>query len=152
MSNFDAKKAFIDKNGFYISTPHGKSMLPFIREEGDTAVIFPLSTVPKKFDVVFYRRADGTYVLHRIVRIKKNGYIIRGDNCYYDEYISKEQVIGIAEKLFRKGNTHRNLFEKSGYRTKVRIWVLIYPLRFSFHFAVSTLKKTINICKSKRRK
>jgi hypothetical protein len=41
---------------------------------------------PKKYDVIFYRRENGQYVLHRIIKIKKDGYVCRGDNQTAKEY------------------------------------------------------------------
>ena len=53
----------------------GVSMLPLMKE-GDCNVrivppVFPL----KKYEIPFYKRADGQFVLHRVIRVKKNGYL-----------------------------------------------------------------------------
>lgn len=133
MGNPSNKRSFIDENGFYVSTPLGNSMFPFIRGGEDLAVIFPLKEKPKKFDVMLYERQDGEHVLHRIVKTAAEGYLVRGDNCYFEEFVTEEQIIGYLGKLFRNGNTKKDVLESGGYRTAVRLWVLAYPLRRCVH-------------------
>ena len=48
--------------------PKGRSMLPMIREGRDTVTLCAVDRPLKKYDIGFYRRRDGQYVLHRIVK------------------------------------------------------------------------------------
>jgi hypothetical protein len=52
--------------------------------------------------VALYRRGDA-YVLHRVLQPIDGGYIIRGDNCYADEKVPEDAVIGVLTEFFRKG-------------------------------------------------
>lgn len=71
----------------------GTSMLPFINEKH--YVILKKVDSIKKNDIVFYRRDSGQYVLHRIFKVKKDHYVLLGDNQVYREYpIYKKQIIG----------------------------------------------------------
>lgn len=137
MKNVTDKEAFINENGFYISTPHGSSMWPFIRGGRDTAVFRPVNKKPGRFDAVLYKRKNGEHVLHRIVRKTKNGYFVRGDNCFYTERVDERQLIGLMTNLFRSGNREKDLLSFRSYRVGVRLWVMVYPFRFCVHMVFS---------------
>ena len=66
--------------------PRGISMRPLIREGRDSVILSPVSGRLKKYDIPFYRRHDGTYVLHRVVGFDKGGYIMCGDNQFVREH------------------------------------------------------------------
>lgn len=83
-------------------SPRGVSMLPLIREGRDSVVLSPLNREIKKYDLPLYRRADGSYVLHRIVDVKKDVYTAIGDNQYvYENGISRDQIIAIVTAIRR---------------------------------------------------
>ena len=119
----------IEKEGYYISTSVGNSMLPFLRERKDTIVIQKRKQY-KKFDVVLYKR-KGNYVLHRIIKVLPETFHIRGDNCYYDEYIPHEDIIGVLTKCYRgeKKVKLNSIF----YKLYVCIRVYSYPIRSVFN-------------------
>ena len=84
----------IKRKGIYVGTVNGNSMFPMLRNRKDTVIIRPLTGKLKKYDVVLYRKRD-MYVLHRIVKIMSEGYIICGDNCINLETdVTDEQIIG----------------------------------------------------------
>jgi len=86
--------------------PNGQSMLPLIREGKDSVVISPVERKPKKYDTILYKRTNGQFVLHRIVRAKKNSYVLCGDNQYQYEYdITDDMIIGIMTEFMRDGKT-----------------------------------------------
>ena len=84
----------------YASTTHGVSMYPLLRDGRDTVVIRPPEGRLRKYDVPLYR-VGPKYVLHRIVRVLPDGYVIRGDNCLTEEHVRDEQVIGVLTALYR---------------------------------------------------
>ncbi len=82
---------------------NGTSMLPLIKK-GDSVVIVKPRSMLKKYDIPFYQRSDGSYVLHRIVGFKDGKYICRGDHQSADEYgVEPESVIGVATHIVRGG-------------------------------------------------
>ena len=89
-------------NGMYIGPTVGVSMRPLLKTRRDTVVIKPKTQRLKRLDVALYKRGDA-YVLHRVLEVKDWGYIIRGDNCYSDEKIPENAVIGVLTEFFRKG-------------------------------------------------
>ena len=49
----------------------------------------------KKYDVPLYKKGD-SYVLHRVMEVLPDSYIIRGDNCDQKEYgITDDQILGM---------------------------------------------------------
>ena len=88
--------------GIYVGPTVGISMLPLLKTRRDTVVIKPKTQRLKRLDVALYKRGNA-YVLHRVLEVKEWGYIIRGDNCYSDEKIPEEAVIGVLTEFFRKG-------------------------------------------------
>ena len=89
-------------NGKYIGPTVGVSMLPLLKNRRDTVVVQAKTERLKPLDVALYKRGDA-YVLHRVIAVKEGGYIIRGDNCYSDENIPEDWVIGVLTEFFRKG-------------------------------------------------
>ena len=119
----------LEKEGYYASTSVGNSMLPFLRDRTDTVVI-QKKTDYYKYDVVLYKH-NNKYVLHRIIRVLDDVYHIRGDNCYYDEYIKKENIIGALVDCYR-GEQKVNL-NSIFYKLYVCIRVYSYPIRSVFN-------------------
>lgn len=57
----------------------------------------------KKGDVVFFQRPDGSYVLHRITKVRAHDYLIWGDNVPHAEVVSHEAVFGILTRYNNDG-------------------------------------------------
>ena len=76
----------IEKNGRLIYTNVGDSMWPLIRQGKDLLVIEPVHGRLRKYDVPLYKRDSGQYVLHRILEVRRDDYVICGDNRSRKEY------------------------------------------------------------------
>lgn len=84
----------------------GVSMRPMLREHRDIVVIERVNRPLKENDVPLYRRKGcDRLVLHRIVKIKKDGsYVIRGDNLLDNEYsVKDEDIVGVLKAFYREG-------------------------------------------------
>jgi len=81
----------------------GRSMQPLFREHRDIVTVKRVENGLKKGDVVLYPGGDGAFILHRIMRIKADHFVIRGDNNYFTEYIPKDRVIGVLKDFYRGG-------------------------------------------------
>lgn len=90
-------KEQIDGGKTVIFSPSGTSMLPLIRPDKDTVMLKKAPEKLKKYDLPLYLREDGRFILHRVVGIKNDGYVMCGDNQYEREYgIKNEQILAIA--------------------------------------------------------
>lgn len=128
----------IKTEGYYVSTSIGNSMLPFLRDRKDTVTI-QASTHYKKFDIVLYKR-NQTYILHRIIRILDHDtYLIRGDNCYYDEYVKRDDIIGVLTQCYR-GEKEIKLNSLT-YKLYVYLRVYLYPIRLFYTKIKNKLKQ-----------
>ena len=56
--------------------PHGTSMLPLIRQGIDSVALRTLNRPPQKLDILFYKRQDGSYILHRVKEVTTEGLIL----------------------------------------------------------------------------
>ena len=121
----DLENIIVDKlneGGSVTFSPRGTSMLPMLVEGEDTITLVKVNRKIRKYDVIFYKRDDGAYVLHRVVKIKKDGYVLRGDNQYINEYgIKDDMVIGILSSYTKKDRQYS--IDTFRYKLYCRFWV-----------------------------
>ncbi|MDE5547055.1 MAG: S24/S26 family peptidase [Anaeroplasmataceae bacterium] len=114
-------EAFQNGNTFTFPV-HGTSMQPLLHTN-DLVVLEAISTL-KKGDIVFYRRENKQFVLHRIRRVKKDSFTFVGDHQVKEELgITMEQCIGkvIAyKKQGREKQYNLNSFKYRMYTFLVR--------------------------------
>ena len=110
-------------------TVTGNSMYPLFHSRRDTVVLSPADKI-KKYDITFHRRQDGRYILHRVLRIQKDGtYLIAGDNELKTEPpVRREQILGGVTEFTRWGRACKPKGLK--YWLYVRIWHLLMPYRW----------------------
>ena len=116
------------ETGKLIYTNKGDSMMPLIRQDKDLLVIVPAQGRLKKYDVPLYRRDDGKYVLHRILKVREQDYVICGDNRWTKEYgISDRHIIGVLSAVVRNGREVPVTDWR--YRLYVHLWCDCFPVR-----------------------
>ena len=88
----------LQQHGSLVYTNVGDSMLPLLREHRDLLIIEKRPEGRcKKFDIVLYRRPSGKHILHRIIKVRKDEYIIAGDNRWERE-IDPFYYSGLSEQ------------------------------------------------------
>jgi len=65
--------------------------------------------------------------MHRVVKVRQDGYVCLGDNTYSYEYIKPDQMIAVVS-AFRRGDK-RICVDAPGYRLYCRVWCALYPVR-----------------------
>ncbi|MBQ7822157.1 MAG: S24/S26 family peptidase [Clostridia bacterium] len=94
----------VGSGGEFTMKTHGTSMLPMLSDGNDSVV---LVSVPEKIvrgDVIFYKRENGQFVLHRVVGKRKDGFVLRGDNQIINEYgVGYDTVIAIVTAYIKNG-------------------------------------------------
>ena len=120
---------YIEKNGSLTYTNVGVSMLPLLRQGKDMLIVSKRNGERcRAGDVVLYRRPPGRYVLHRVIEVRPDDYVILGDNCVNKEYgIRDDDIIAVMTGYIRKGREH-SISEK-GYRLYSFIWIHTIPMR-----------------------
>ena len=128
---------FIDSNiesalaehGEIMACSSGVSMFPMVRHRKDMVVIEKVNRELKKYDVPVYRLNSGKIVMHRILEVRPDCYVIRGDNLLHKEYIKPEQIIGVLKAFYRNGK-QVDCATSKGYKFYV-FWIMhSYWLRY----------------------
>ena len=108
-------------------SPRGTSMLPLLRQGVDTVVLSPLPEKLKKYDLPFYQRKDGQFVLHRIVKAGES-YTCVGDNQFkLEKGLKHEQMIAVMTAFSRGDREHS--VKEPGYWLYCRFWHYSRPVR-----------------------
>ena len=82
---------------------------------------------PSPADLALARLPDGRYLLHRVIGKDEAFYYTRGDNCCSQEAIPRQQVVGVAVEIARRGR--RISMAGKIYRLYTWLWMAGYPLR-----------------------
>lgn len=106
----------------------GNSMSPFLIHERDYICFEKPNRTFRKGDMVFYQRDNGQYVMHRIRKIKSDGFYMVGDaQTEIEGPIRKDQIFAIVTKVKRKdkwinpGDFWWEFFE--------HVWIHLIPVR-----------------------
>ena len=82
----------------------GSSMNPFLIHQRDSICFRKPDRELKKGDMVFFQRPDGAFVMHRIWKVRPEGYYIVGDaQTEIEGPVRREQIFAIVTKVCRKG-------------------------------------------------
>ncbi len=117
----------------------GFSMSPFIKDS-DSIIIRPVEKTAdlKIGDIVAVAVSRGKIIIHRIIRLEKKFFMLKGDNLTYDDgWFGKQDVIGIVEIVFKKNNFRYkpdpliNYVIAIGSRTKILNHLLAFFRRFT---------------------
>ena len=108
--------------GYAVVPVRGTSMWPLLKE-GKTRVQVEVKEGKqvRKGDIVLYRRKDGTLVLHRIIKVDYDTFLVCGDHQWKQmEQVQEEQILAVAQGFFKNGNY---IDEKTWwYRLYKRFW------------------------------
>lgn len=116
-------------HGQLVYTNVGDSMMPLLREHRDLLVIDRRGTDRcKKYDAVLYRRPTGEYVLHRILKVRRDDYVLCGDNRWAREYgVREDWILGVLTAVVRDG---REISVKDlKYQLYVHLWCDFFYIR-----------------------
>ena len=81
----------------------GSSMSPFLIHARDYVYFRKPDRELKKGDIVFFQRDSGQYVMHRICRVKEDGYYLVGDGqTQVEGPIRRDQIFGLIYCVRRK--------------------------------------------------
>lgn len=110
----------LERSGKILQTTIGDSMEPMLQNRQNIVVIEKADGLLKKYDLPLYRRPNGKYVLHRILKVRKNDYIICGDNRIRRETVPHEWIIGVVSGYY-KGKKFISVKDRK-YLLYVHIW------------------------------
>ncbi|MFA5692508.1 MAG: S24/S26 family peptidase [Acholeplasmataceae bacterium] len=99
----------------------GNSMLPFFIND-KTVVDLKKEKNYLKYDVIL-AKYNNHYVLHRIIKIKDNIYVLRGDGNLTKEVVKYEDIYAKVVGFKTNEKTIKR------YKFKVFLWQLLRPIR-----------------------
>lgn len=100
----DVIREELASGGSAVINIRGQSMLPLMKEGACNVRIVPATFPLKKYRIPLYKREDGQFVLHRVIRVKKDGYVCRGDHQIQKEFpVTDPMIIGVADARIVKG-------------------------------------------------
>ncbi len=110
-------------------TVTGESMSPFLRHGRDQIRLAAVTAPPQRGDMVFFRRRNGQYIMHRVLRRMPDGnYAIIGDGQQQVESpIAPEQIFAVVRQVCRKGVWLGP--ESFWWRFFAGPWLTLLPLR-----------------------
>lgn len=133
---------YFKENDRLIYTNVGVSMLPLLRQGKDLFILERKKSGRCNVgDVVLYRRRD-QYVLHRIIEVKPDDYVIIGDNCTEKEYgITDNNILAVMISFIRNGKSYSvNTFS---YRIYSFIWLKTITMRIFITKMLHVLKRLL---------
>jgi phage repressor protein C with HTH and peptisase S24 domain len=105
----------------------GTSMLPLL-VQGRDFVVLTTCNKAKINDIIFYRRDNGQFVLHRVIGIDESGYILCGDNQWVKEFgIQDKNIIGVVIEINRDGKSLD--VNNTKYIKYYKRWLKLFPIR-----------------------
>lgn len=132
-------KESLENGKSVVLSPKGTSMLPMLRQGIDTVTLSPIKKTLKKYDVCLYRRDDGKYVLHRIVKTGEE-YTCIGDSQFVKECgLRKDQMLAVVTS-FTRGQKEYGV-SKCSYRIYCVLWHNTRLLRRLFRAVLRRLKR-----------
>ncbi len=141
----------LDKYGVYASVTSGTSMRPLFKTHRDVIIVKKPQGELKKYDVALYRAPTGeNCILHRVIGVRDDVYLIRGDNTFFVERVPKDRVIAVLTEFNRAGKRHS--VEEFGYKLYSRLWHYAYPFRYLWHALYRLMAKVYRFVFKRKKK
>lgn len=153
MSQFQAPSAkyvsfkdMLEKDGYLIYTNIGYSMMPLIRQKKDIIEIKKKSSEHcKKYDVVLYKHGE-QYILHRILKVLPDRYVVAGDhNTFLDPPVTDDMILGVMTRVIRDGKSIT--LDNFWYKVYVHLWCDFYPIRVFLLKAKAFVYRCLSVVK-----
>ena len=87
-------------SGHLIQPTKGTSMLPMLTENKTLVDIIVPEGQLKENDIALFIRPSGKYVLHRVVKVNNDHYMICGDHQWQEERVPFDWVIGVVRRYY----------------------------------------------------
>lgn len=132
----------LEKDGTVTFTVAGWSMQPMVYNRRDTVTLVKPQLPLKKYDLPLFRLDNGKFILHRVVKVYKNGnYKCQGDNrCEPEDNIRDDQIIGVV-KSFNRNGKQIDVDKSFGYWLYTRTWKFLHPFKKYYKYFKAVVDK-----------
>lgn len=145
MNDIKQIEEVLREQGMLVCTTAGTSMYPMLRNRKDTIIVKPYEGRLKKYDVPLYK-CGSRYILHRVIAVRPDSYVICGDNCERKEYgVTDEQILGVLTGFYR-GSKQIDMSSWQ-YKVYVRLACATFPFRYLRGMARRVAKKIKHLLK-----
>lgn len=121
-------------------TVKGNSMYPLLRGSRDEVEVTKCDSIGK-YDIVLYKRPDGSYVLHRVLKKADGALSIAGDFEQELEHpVYENQVIAKVDNIIRAGGRVISCGNKV-YKVYCVVWALVLKHRRKILRILKKLRK-----------
>ena len=124
MEQTQSIKEILDTYGKYTGLTMGTSMEPLIHEQQDNIIV-----VKNKGRLKKYVTPQGKYIMHRVVKVCDDHYVIVGDNLLKKEYVTDDMICGVLVGFYKKGKKYIDCTSSKKYMIYSKIWVALLPIR-----------------------
>ena len=133
---------YLNRKGTLVYTNVGTSMMPLLREHRDIMIIRKKGPERcRKYDAVLYRAGE-KYILHRVLQVRPDDYVICGDHNFRKETgITDGQILGIMTGIVRNGK-QIDCRTNRLYRAYAHLWVDFFPIRARILFVQAAARAT----------
>lgn len=115
----------------------GNSMFPLLRNEIDQVLLSPVDCAPQKMDIILFR-FRGKHILHRIIDVKDDKFIIQGDGVYASfEQCGLNDIVGKVTAIHKFGSKPISVSSK-WYKFFSHFW---FKLRFCRRYLLAILRR-----------
>lgn len=134
MSEYTSIKEILSETGIYTGLTVGCSMEPLLHEKKDNIIVVKPDGRLKKYDVALYVTERGKYIMHRVIKVEEDHYVIMGDNLLKKEYVTDDMICGKLAGFYKNGKKYIDCEESKLYKLYSRIWVAIIPIKPALFF------------------
>ena len=126
----------------------GDSMEPLLHNRKSTVVIQAKKGRLKPYDVALFRRPTGKYVLHRVIKVFNDAYLICGDNRVWREIVPEAWVIGVMIGYYEDEENVYISCDSENYRCYLKTLHLRYPVLWIKALPMRLIGKIMNFKKT----
>ncbi len=132
----------LESGGCAEITVTGNSMRPMLRHRVSRVRLAAPGEL-RTGDVPLYKRSNGSFVLHRIIRINGDEFTMCGDNEGFPEPgILRDSIVAVMTHFSREGKKWTPC-TSTLYRIYIRLWMLSRPVRYLPQIAAAKLKRIV---------
>jgi len=142
-------REILETTGKYTSLTSGRSMWPLIHHQRDNIIVIKPEGRLKKHDIALYEK-NGRYIMHRVVEVYDDHYIIIGDNCIAKQYVTDDRICGVLAGFYKNGKRYVDCKDGRAQKIYAKIWTSLYPVRPAILFAERAAGKIKRILKGNK--
>ena len=123
-------ESIVSSGGDAVLCVTGNSMLPLWRDRHNNVVLTACDANNLNVgDIPLYKRANGQYILHRIVKVNDDSFDLLGDAQWWlEKGLEKHRVIAVVKGYYTEKGKYISCDSKT-HKLYFAIWSFLLPIR-----------------------